>query len=71
RSRQESRQRSLNLKATDSGCPEEHFDGDTLSHERDDDEGGLSGAHIKSTQLTREDTDCFQGLCNIPEQGIG
>ena len=55
RSRQECHQRSLNLKATDSGksghtqyvfvyansagCPEEHFDGDTLSHGRDDDEG--------------------------------
>ncbi|CAI8042289.1 hypothetical protein GBAR_LOCUS23500, partial [Geodia barretti] len=48
--------------ANSAGCPEEHFDGDTLSHGRDDDEGGLSGAHIKSTQLTREDTDCFQVL---------
>ena len=55
RSRQECHQRSLKSKAADSGkwghtqyvfvyansagCPEEHFDDDTLSHGRDDDEG--------------------------------
>ena len=69
--------------ANSAGCPEEHFDGDTLSHGRDDDEGihmcsdtyfmfvyetisgGLSGAHIKSTQLTRKCVYCFTACKTI------